>query len=226
MNFSNIELPEAGSIINDKIIFDMLLDKINLPLYRKAITLGKSDDFEPLSDLYKDEQDILEMIFQDNVSVSLFNQLTEPVVIHTAKSMSDSKVFCPFNICEIPESAANAVYRFQSLCEGILKHKLIISSIPGYTRNPIIKLRFPQSYEKFEDLVEFLKGALELVKENPSYQAINFIVDDYPYSEYGAIFEHISIPCYHFYQPLSGLYNYLSCAKAYLKNQNDYLYGF
>lgn len=50
MDFSDIDLQETGCVINDKIIFDMLLDKINLPLYRKAITLDKSDDFVPLND--------------------------------------------------------------------------------------------------------------------------------------------------------------------------------
>lgn len=94
MDFSNIELQETGGVTNDKIIFEMLLDKINLLLYWKAITLGKSDDFKPLNDPYKVEQDILEMIFQDNVSVSLFNQLTETIVIHTAVSVDDTKVIC------------------------------------------------------------------------------------------------------------------------------------
>lgn len=137
MDFSDIDLQETGCVINDKIIFDMLLDKINLPLYRKAITLDKSDDFVPLNDPYKDEQDILKMIFQDNVSVSLFNRLTETIVIHTAVSVNDTKVICPFNICEIPESATNAVYRFQSLCDGILNNKLIILNDTGYIRSPI-----------------------------------------------------------------------------------------
>lgn len=224
MDFSDIDLQETGCVINDKIIFDMLLDKINLPLYRKAITLDKSDDFVPLNDPYKDEQDILKMIFQDNVSVSLFNRLTETIVIHTAVSVNDTKVICPFNICEIPESATNAVYRFQSLCDGILNNKLIILNDTGYIRIPIIKLRFPKSYEKFEYLVKFLKGALELIKKNPHYQIINFIVDAYSYSEYALIFERLQHVAHYYHPRLSGLYNYLVCAKAHLKNK--YYYGF